>query len=266
MGDLERPKNLDVEKTFNQFVIEQGGKLVVQLLSKIETLNADYSFETPDVIAELKCFQKDIFGSEDDIERFGLLVSKWVTKGYIKKEDEFKTLLGANELPIECKRELIERATKTIDSVIYKADKQIIETKKILGRPQAYGLLLLANNGNYFFQNAQFLSVICDLMQRKYLNSSIDGFVFFTINQTTRIPGSDLDWNIWIPSYRGDSDDMTLSNFVDTLGYQFQNVFLPKVTGVQLSERITGSIKDNSEKIREMEYIPKRIIYKNKKG
>jgi len=59
--------------------------------------------------------------------------------------------------------------------------------------PEANGLLLIANDGNYFLEHQEFISIICHLMERKFKDSSIDGFVYFTANMPVYIPNQERE-------------------------------------------------------------------------
>lgn len=263
MEELKRPNPVNVEESFNRFVLENEGQLVSSLVSgNIDTKNADYFFDGPGVIAELKCFQKDLFNNEEDIPRLFAYFDKWKQKGLIEEGDELKLIFGRKTLPIECWQDLLLAVSKTIERAIHKGNKQIKETKILLKKPDAKGLLFLCNDGNYFVQNNVFLKLICDVMTRKYLDSEIDGFIYFTYNQTATIPGSQLDWQLWTAAYRSDGDEL-LPAFVDQLGSEF-NIFYAKETGIPLIDNII--IDSSNEKVAEvinsMRHIPRDIIYK----
>jgi hypothetical protein len=259
-----RPDPVKIEQSFNQLVIDSGGQLVSSLDSNlILSDNADYYFDSPTVIAELKCFQKDLFNDEEDIQRIFSYFEKWKSKKLIEEGDELKIIFGTKKIPKECWPDLITSASKTIERAIHKGNKQIKETKLFLKKPNAKGLLLLCNDGNYFIQNNNFITLICNLMTRKFLNSEIDGFVYFTYNQTSIIPDSELDWQLWAPFYR-DSEDSILAEFVNMLGFKFNDYF-SKITGIPMTDHIKfDSYNQAKDLINKMKYIPKDKINKKK--
>lgn len=262
MEEIKRPVPANVEKLINQFVIENEGSLVNSLVSgNIETKNADYFFGNSNVIAELKCFQKDLFDNKDDIARLFTFFDKWKQRELIEEGDELKFIFGKKTLPTECWHDLLAAVSKTIERAVHKGNKQIIETKVLLKKPDAKGLLLLCNDGNYFVQNGAFVQLICDVIVRKYSDSAVDGFVYFTYNQTATIPGSDLDWSLWTPAYRND-EDVQLADFVNNLGARF-NDFYTKTTGIPITGNIiTDSLGEGANVVKSMTYIPKDVIYK----
>ncbi len=263
---MQRPVPVSVEPVFNQFVLEYGGQLVSTMIAKnIGKENADYFFPHPQVIAELKCFQKDLFNTAEDIPRLFEYFKEWKRKNLIQEGDEIKIAFGTKALPTECSKDLMEAAVKKIDRIIHKANKQIAETKKLIDKPHAKGVLLLCNDGNYFLQNDRFISLICQVMQRKYMNSAIDGIVFFTWSQVSRMPDSDLDHIFWIPMY-GEEVDTTLVNFVDTLGAAYYEYYA-KVTGVSTSKIIrTDNLEEGAKIIGKMKHLPKKEANKDSKS
>jgi len=262
MTDLERPAPFNVEEIFNQFVKEIDGELISNIITDTnETPNADYIFKNKNIIAELKCFQKDIFGS-NDTERFITLLESWTKKG-LSPELTFPMLVNG-QFPIEFKSYILQVARKSIDSVIRKANRQIRETKKAMNMPKAIGLVLLCNDGNYFLENNYFFGLICNLMENKYQNSEIDGFVYFTVNQTSRSSEDELDYNVWLPAYRKQADDK-LVDFVDQLGSKFMNEFYTKLTGIAPSKILTtDNFEVGIKEIKKLKYLPKDIAYKRK--
>ncbi|MFV8465818.1 hypothetical protein [Flavobacterium sp. LB1P62] len=265
MEELKRPENINVEVFFNEYVEYFGGQVISNNKQNlVDRPNADYLFKNENVIAELKCFQKDLFHNEEDIPRIFNFLDKWEEKKLIKQGDKIKILLGSKQLPKECYNDLLIACSKTIDRVLHKANKQIQESKRTFSIPNAKGLVLLCNDGNYFVENNVFLGLIANLMGRKYMESGIDGFVYFTLNQVSRIPNSELDWHIWTPLYRVENDEV-LGDFVNKLGFKFQNEFYTMKTGiVPVDKIITDDFEKGMNTIKSMKHIPKDIIFKKK--
>ncbi|MBK9353836.1 MAG: hypothetical protein IPN09_07700, partial [Bacteroidetes bacterium] len=62
MEELKRPENVNVEDFFNEYVEYFGGQVISNNEQNlVDRANADYLFKDDNVIAELKCFQKDLF-------------------------------------------------------------------------------------------------------------------------------------------------------------------------------------------------------------
>lgn len=259
---MNRPDPVNIEHIFNKFVIHYGGSLVTDVMEATpQKSNADYFFKKENVVAELKCLQKDSFNSLEDIPKFQEIINKWVQKGEIRQQDAFRIVIAAEPIPKCCWQDFRDAVSKSIDRVIYKANKQIGQTKIDLKLNKAKGLLLIANDGNYLYSNAEFLKIIIDLMIRKYSNCSLNGFVYFTVNQASYSPESELDQHVWVPSY-GKGNNKTLSRFVNDLGEKFltdhYNI-LPFEKPVE-HRKINGP--EGMEIIKKLKFIPKDIIYK----
>lgn len=265
MDELKRPEIVNVENFLNEYVEYFGGQVISKDEQNLDDRpNADYLFREQNVIAELKCFQKDLFNSEDDIPRIFIFLDKWEKQKLIRQGDKLGLLLGSKKLPTECQVDLLKACEKTIDRALHKANKQIKESKTTFSLPTSKGLVLLCNDGNYFVQNYTFIGLIANLMIRKYMNSDIDGFVYFTLNQTSIMPESNLDWCLWCPFYRQENDK-EFGKFVNELGFKLNNGFYPMKTGATILEkRITDNHEKGIELIKSMTHIPKGTIYKKK--
>lgn len=269
-NELVRPFFSDVEKLFSEYVEYYGGTVIDKLeTNKTDRKNADFLFAHPEIVAELKTFEKDVFSYPDDFPRFWDLIEKWIAKGLMSGEDLREYTFGRKQLPEKCNKELIERASKTVERALYKANKQIAETKTTYNMKNANGVIFLINDGNYFFSNQGILAVICNLIGRKFKESSFDVIVYFTINQVTFKEGSELDHNIWIPIYtkideRGETIvSKELHNFINSFGKKFLSEFLTIKTGHKPKEqKQIYNLEEAIEEIKKHNFIPKDIIYK----
>lgn len=268
--ELERPYFPEIEKLFSEYVEFYGGIVIEKLAeNKVDRQNADYLFESPEIIAELKTFEKDIFSGQEDFTRFEELFKKWLESGLIT-EKEFKDYAFRRKpLPKKCNEDLIERASRTIERAIHKANKQIAETKKTFNKETANGIVFLINDGNFFFSTEGFLAVITNLIGRKFKESSFDVVIYLTINQATRKGNSELDYNVWIPIYTkiDDAGETIVSDelhkFVNDFGEKLQTKFLPIKTGQELKELTQiESLKESLEELKKHKFIPKKVIYK----
>lgn len=268
--ELERPYFPEIEKLFSEYVEFYGGIVIEKLAdNKVDRQNADYLFESPQIIAELKTFEKDIFSGKEDFSRFEELLKKWLENGMITEKEFSDYAFRGEPLPNKCNEDLIERASRTIERAIHKANKQIAESKKTFNKETANGIIFLINDGNYFFSTEGILTVIGNLIGRKFKESSFDVVIYLTINQATRKENSELDYNVWIPIYTkvdeaGESivsDE--LHNFVNDFGEKFQTKFLPIKTGQELKELTQIElVEDSLEELKKHKFIPKKVIYK----
>lgn len=268
--EAERPFFPDVEKLFEEYVEYIGGTVVDKLESnKTDKPNADFLFNHPAIVAELKTFQKDIFSEPEDIPRFIELSEKWISNHLMTRQDFWGYVFRGKPLPQNCIDDLIERASKTIERAVYKANKQIEQTKKTFEKEDAYGIVFLINDGNYFFSNVGFIQIISKLIGRKFKDSSFNVVIYLTINQATYKEDSKLDYNFYVPIYtKIDEDGNTivsdeLHSFVNIFGERFLNEFLTLKTGhsVQDSKQI-DNIEEALMEFKKHQFIPKHIIFK----
>lgn len=236
---------LKVEENFNEFVREIGGELVQNLIPKMHNLprNADYFFASDCVIAELKCLEKDLFQDEKYRKKLDRMYERWVLGGLIRP---LTSATDTVRLPEECSQEMLRLARRTIEDRIRSADNQIKETKASLDKPQAKGLLLLANDGNYSFESSAIRYLAGQILLARGEGSSIDGFVYFTVNMQATIPGSEKNWTVWAPAYRTATGNENLMEFVDRIGSQWASFYAKK-----LGENVKGAlpIYDDVEEI-----------------
>lgn len=262
---MERPEPVHIENLFNTFVVQYGGELVRDVMeTEPDKPNADYFFRKENVVVELKCLQKDSFNNKEDIPKFQEIINKWAEKKLIPQEDVFGILIGVKPIPECCFQDFKNAVTKTIDRIIYKANKQVGQTKIDLKTPKAKGLLLFANDGNYLYSHAEFLKIIIDLMIRKYSKDcSLNGFVYFTVNQASKIPGSDLDQHMWVPAY-GSGNNKKLSEFVNDFGRKFLTDHYDNFPNDKVIEHREVGNEEGIEILKSMKHIPKDIIYKGR--
>ena len=268
--ELERPYFSEIERLFSEYVEFYGGTVVEKLEeNKTDRQNADYIFKNPEIVAELKTFEKDVFSEPEDFPRLQVLFGKWLKNGKITQEEFKDYVFKEKKLPQKCIEDLIERASKTIERAIYKANKQIEETKKTFNKENSNGVIFLINDGNYFFTNEGFLAVISNLIGRKFKDSSFDVIVYLTVNQVTQKEDSELDYSVWVPIYtKVDEVGETivsheLHKFVNDFGRKFLNEFWTLKTGYEPKDcKEIESIEDSIEELRKHKFIPKEIIYK----
>ena len=194
-NDLPKP-HLPVESTFNRIIQEMGGKRVDAMLDETPDWdNADYVFESPAIVAELKEVHQD---SNDDA---GL--SERITKIYEKymKLGAVPPIFGSqkiriDQLPEECRLEMMTPFKRKLEGPVKKAAKQIKETKRQLGLPDAAGMLILVNEGSTFLNPALAFHFLHHILNKQY--RSIDHIVFCSVNMLLRgpaVPEGGLFWS-----------------------------------------------------------------------
>lgn len=250
MENWLKPEDLqhsfDVEPLFDQFVQSTGGELIKNLIPHSPNFeNADYIFRTENVLAELKCLQADFALPKAIQQKVHNLYRKWIGEGSIT----FEMIFRPRELPRDKRRKLQRLYSEPIRRVIKKANRQLRTTAEKFSMPDAQKLLLLANDGLYSIESLPIISITASILQREF--SSIQGFVYFTVNSYIEIPGDDYARQIWVSLYDDSASD-DLVAFVDRLGEQWFHFFGAKIGGwdTGLEQTQDRSIIDGARFIR----------------
>lgn len=192
---VNRPRLL-VEPTFDRCVAEAGGKRLEDYISgELRFLNADYIFPDDNIVAELKVLEKDVLSTPDFQDKISELYDGWAQSGLVPPAYSPGSI-DTSTLPTECAVELIGLfKSQLTNSYIKKANRQIRETKEHLELPDARGVLLLANDGNFAFDPAFMFNVLHHSLHKTF--HSIDAVIYFTANlmvTTPRSPNGALFW------------------------------------------------------------------------
>jgi hypothetical protein len=227
------PRHIDIEPAFNDFVPTfRGGQLIRDLMPNPRKmpLNADYLFAGNNVIAELKCLEKNPTEASDWLPRLarafgatGHSFSDWI--GFVARGEP---------VPDKVRAKLFDWLRDAIRGVVKAGNRQIRASKRELCKSDAKGVLLIANDNNYGFGPEAMIGIISDAAA--LLNDShVDAVVYFTPDVFHRLSNSDVAWIIWEPRYR-DETDVLLSQFVNDLGRKWHD-HLEAVTGDPYVER-----------------------------
>jgi hypothetical protein len=207
------PPTIEVEDTFSTFVRSfREGDALPRFVSTIppHTLNADYYFPHDNVIAELKTLEVDALDVET-IDRRIMASYKWL--GY-DLEDYTNFLFGKNYLPDDVNRRVFATVSRPIMDCIRKANKQIISSRRLLQKPDARGLILIANSGNFGFPPMQLMNVVLKGFER-LTDCTNDGIVYFTPNVYHDV-GDGVPYELWVPIANENGDN--LQKFIDDFG------------------------------------------------
>lgn len=211
--DIGPHEPLPVEETWDEFVRVVGGQRISELLSKSPNFNnADYLFEPAGIVAELKEVITEFGHAAAFQEGFDSLMKR------LMAEDTAWTplLFGGNgEYPQWFYPEFVRLFRPPVSRVLRKANRQIRETKEYLGKSSPSGVLLFVNDGFTSLGPDVVQGLACSLLKDRY--SSIDCFVYLTVNRYVEIKGSDVPRLIWAPTYSDRSDD-SLHQFINDLG------------------------------------------------
>jgi len=210
--DIGPHEPIAVEATWDEFFNSIGGKRVSELLPKSPNFdNADYLFDTG-VLAELKEIETE-FGRTDAFRAgFDKLMKRLVAE-----DPEWSPALlgGSGKYPAWFYPELIRIFRPPISRVLKKANRQLRSTKDHFKISGPTGILLFVNDGFTTIGPDLVRSLACDLLTNSY--SSIDSFVYLTVNRYVEIHGSDAPRLVWAPTYSERAPD-ALHEFVNDLG------------------------------------------------
>ncbi|MEC5505798.1 hypothetical protein P9911_008095 [Klebsiella oxytoca] len=228
---------LPVEKTFHMFVRKYGGCVISDILPGNPSFeNADYSFKDNNIIGELKEVETEFLDQVGTQKKFDEMMSKLVHEC----PDWRPSLLGGDgHYPDWFKMEFIRLARPGITRILKKANKQIKETKKYFGKPNAHGVLFFVNDGFTGISPYLVQALACNALTHSY--SSIDCFVYMTLNRYVEIDGSNEPKLIWSPNYSDKADD-SLVDFIDDLGRNWFDFLEEKIGG--FTSRYEGSDRE----------------------
>jgi hypothetical protein len=179
-------QRIDSEKLMDEVVRAIDGRRVREIVGDNPPFdNADYLWTKDDIVSEMKNLEKDFLSDPAISDRMHEMYNRWVDEGKDVPLMYGEGLLRTDQPPIECARELINIFKDKLESVVLrKANRQIRETKVNLNYPDAVGLLLLSNEGNFAFDPAMIAHVLFHALGSKF--SSIEHVIFFSAN--LRVP------------------------------------------------------------------------------
>jgi hypothetical protein len=221
------PRHIEIEPTFARFVPTfRGGRFVSDLIAKSGPmpLNADYFFPADNVVAELKCLEKNPTEAADWPDR---IMRAFEAAGGSSFEGVASVVRGA-PVPDEVAAKLFGWLRDAIRGSVKVGNRQIRATKQALGKPDARGVLLIANDNHYGFVPAGMVEVISDAVTILG-ESHVDAVVYFTPNVFHRVDNSDVAWILWVPGYAKGAD-ASIQEFVNALGRKWHD-FVEATTG-----------------------------------
>lgn len=185
---------IDVEQEFGRCVRAMGGVVLDDVVVPAEGKTpsvADYWFPDHGAIVELKCLTVDTIAGQALKDRAQELYAGWISRGLVPPRARSVVRYNVRDLPLECAREMLSYLKRTFEhNVVAKANAQIKSTKKLLGRPDAKGLLLLANDGNLSFTPHLTMGLLNHSLRRAF--SSIHSAIYFSVNVDVSF-GADAD-------------------------------------------------------------------------
>jgi hypothetical protein len=218
---------MNPETTIDEVVRKVGGLRVEALLpqSGQRPKNADYVFQSENVIVELKSLQQEAF-TPAYRQKLNQLAQSWMNKGLIRVFG--RAVLSLRELPVPCQREWMRLATLPLQTnVIQTAHNQIKQTKKVLALPEAKGLLVLANEGNADFEPYNLLMLTANILKKRHPDgspqySSIHALSVLSHSLLVSSPDLPCRAFFWLNGHRPSCDDVIreLQGRLETAWYE----------------------------------------------
>lgn len=215
---------IPVEESWREFVRSVGGEVVEELLPEPRTFeNADFLFRNSGVVAELKEVETEFARSSSVREGFRALL------GRVMEEDPKwrpRLLGGSGEYPKWFSDEFIRLFRPAVSRILKKANRQIRETKAHFGVNEPAGMLIFVNDGFTELEPHFVRALACNLLAHSY--SSVDCFLYITVNRYVEVEGSGVPRLLWMPSYSTRASD-SLVLFVDDLGQKWYDFLENKI-------------------------------------
>lgn len=221
---LDENNKMPAEETFDRFVKSYGGQKISDSLPGDPTFqNADYLFPKEKVIAELKTLQSD-FGVKDSFRKKQIDLAKaYLAQGKMP----LSAIFNSRDQPADYVKDLLRLFRPALSRILKKANTQLKVTKRELNLNNSSGILLMINDDFFSLEPRFIVSIVCEILAHSY--SSVDAFVYLTLNQYADIPDNNYANLLWIPSYSERAPD-SLPDFINSLGGQWFQ-FLESETG-----------------------------------
>lgn len=193
-----------------------GGIRVTNLLGRAPShKNADFFFDDANVIAELKCLDEDKIHDDKIIEKVSSLYlhelnadrAPVIIFGEVRMTTSGFTPAFTDEI-MSLYRIPIERRVR-------KANRQIAETKQALNRPDASGLLLVANNNHTALDPWHAWKLLDDIVKKPDYEH-IDAAVLFAGNLGAKFPEHQERVEYWLEFHRESNHPVDIK-FLETL-------------------------------------------------
>ncbi len=185
--------------------------------------NADFAFFEASVVAELKEIETEFSASSAFRVGFDTLMQRLVNVDPTWRPALFG---GSGEYPAWFTPEFVRLFRPPLSRILKKANRQLRDTKSHFGIQNSNGILLLVNDGFTAIGPDLVQAVISELLMHSY--SSIDCYVYLTVNRYIEIVESNQPRLLWVPTY-SDRASAELVTFVDDLGRQWFDYLESKV-------------------------------------
>lgn len=218
LWDIGPHAPLPVESTWREFVRKIGGKVVEDLVPEPRNFeNADFLFADEQVVAELKVVETEFSSSDAFFAKFDQLMSRVVEEDPSWRLELFG---GSGVYPKWFYPEFVRIFRPPISRILKKANRQIRDTKSHFKITNRSGVLIFVNDGFTSLGPEPIRALACSLLKDSY--SSIDCFLYLTVNRYVEFPDSDTPRLLWAPVYSDRAAD-SLVDFIDNFGRSWFN-------------------------------------------
>ena len=215
---------IPVEDVWREFVRLVGGQVVEDLVPEPRTFsNADFIFSDVEVVAELKEVETEFSNNKAFAVGFEAMMNRLILENPEWMPAEFS---GNGQLPNWFGEEFVRLFRPPISRILKKANLQIRETKEHFGFRSPSGILIFVNDGFTALEPHFVHRLLCNLLANSY--SSIDCFIYLTVNRYVESNANDLANLLWIATY-SDRADERLVDFVDALGGKWLDFLEAKI-------------------------------------
>lgn len=184
---------LNVVKEFSEVARSLGARLFDDEQGPNKPTNPDYWFPQHNVIVELKCLTEDLRSDKNFNSQVARMYREWAAKGLVPPGmKSFST----SKIPEACAREFMNHVKARLESsVLRKANRQMKSTKASIS-PDAKGLLLLVNEGNYLFPPKVMLHLLARAINAQY--HGIDSVIYASVNEPVCVSAYSEPVRFWI--------------------------------------------------------------------
>lgn len=185
--------------------------------------NADFLFPSVSIVAELKEVETEFDRAPAFDEGFSNLLQR-----VVDEDPSWRPLLlgGSGKYPEWFVSEFIRLFRPALSRILKKANRQIRATKEHFKITARTGILIFVNDGFTGLEPHFVRALVSDLLTTSY--SSIDCFLYITLNRYVEVAGSDIPRLLWMPSYSERAPD-SLVLFVDDLGRKWFDFLESKI-------------------------------------
>lgn len=198
---------INIDEEFAAVVVRLGGEVLDRHYPSQDGVRvADFYFPRFNTVVELKRLEEDLSAKPDFQAAVRGLHQSWVESGRIAPEVIGHPLrISSQHLPESCTMEFVELVKKRVEfSTIKKANKQIKASKENLGRPDAKGWLIVANDGNLMMKPDLMLHVLARVLHGKH--GAIHAVTYFSVNEFSNVPLVRHPALFWIDGILEDRD------------------------------------------------------------